>query len=159
MRDDKIYQSLLDEFDLAGFAVGAVERNALLPKLSEMREGDVVLGLGSSGPHSNGFSLIRKVVSKHNLKYTGPCPWDSTTTLGESLLTPTKIYVKPLLLAVNNGIIKGMAHITGGGFIENIPRALPEHLDAIIDATTWPIPKVFKWLANFGNIASGIGVT
>lgn len=141
------------DYDVNGTCVGAVERDEVLPKLSEMKEGDVLLGLASDGVHSNGFSLIRKVLESKGLKYTDPAPWDPSTTVGLSLLTPTRIYVKGILSALRSGSgIKGLAHITGGGLVENVPRALPEYLDASIDVTAWPLPPVFKWLAQAGNV-------
>ncbi|MCO5598169.1 hypothetical protein L7F22_052261 [Adiantum nelumboides] len=138
------------DYDLAGFAVGAVERARLLPKLNEMQEGDVLLGLRSSGLHSNGFSLARKVVGRSGAKLDGPCPWQVTEgekgTLAEVLLTPTKIYVKALtsLLGLESDIdeaawkaLRGLSHITGGGFTDNIPRVLAPGLGARIDVSKW----------------------
>ncbi len=121
------------DYDLAGFAVGAAERGKLLPS-GDVAEGDVILGLASSGVHSNGFSLVRKIVSLSGLAWDAPAPFAEGKTLGEALLTPTRIYVKPLLKAIREtGAIKALAHITGGGFPENIPRVLPKHLAAEID--------------------------
>ncbi|KAF2416131.1 phosphoribosylformylglycinamidine cyclo-ligase [Tothia fuscella] len=143
------------EFDAAGCATGAIRHGALvLPDTKNMYEGDIVLGLASNGPHSNGFSLIRKIVEKKGLEYNQLAPWDNTTTVGESLLTPTKIYVKSCLAIYNAGLVKGMAHITGGGILENVPRMLPDHLAAELDARTWAVPEVFKWLKKAGNVAS-----
>ncbi|KDN37939.1 putative bifunctional purine ade1 [Tilletiaria anomala UBC 951] len=148
------------DYDLAGFAVGAVEREALLPKMSEMKEGDVVLGLRSSGLHSNGYSLVRKVVARAGLRYDGPVPWQASAeeaplpaTLGEALLIPTRIYVKALepLLAAPSGLL-GMSHITGGGFTENIPRVMPEGFGVQLDLSSWQRPGVFPWLQNVGKI-------
>lgn len=102
--------------------------------------------------HSNGFSLIRKVIEKANLTVRDKAPWGNGETVGTSLLTPTRIYVKSLLEAVDQGLIKGMAHITGGGLLENVPRMLPKHLGAELDATTWQVPAVFKWLKSYGSI-------
>jgi len=141
-----------DDYDLAGFAVGAAERTHLLPQPGIL-EGDVLLGLPSSGPHSNGYSLIRKVVELAGLSYSSPCPWDPNTTLGVALLEPTKIYAKSLLPAIRAGLLKGMSHITGGGFIENIPRVLPDGLGCDIDISTWELPPVFRFLMQHGNIA------
>ncbi|KAK3301567.1 phosphoribosylglycinamide synthetase [Chaetomium strumarium] len=137
-----------DDYDAAGAAVGVMKASQRLPRKGVMVDGDVLLGLASSGVHSNGFSLVRKIVRTRGLEYADPCPWDSTTTLGEALLTPTRIYVKPLLaaLAQTGAAIKGMAHITGGGLTENVPRMLPPHLAAEIDVATWEVPPVFKWL-------------
>jgi phosphoribosylformylglycinamidine cyclo-ligase len=144
-----------DDYDLAGFAVGAVERHALLPK-SDMQEGDVIIGLPSSGLHSNGFSLVRKIIADHGLKYSDPAPFRAMSLLGEALLEPTKIYVKPLLATIDTtDAIKGLAHITGGGLTENIPRILPDTLSAHIDLTPVNVQPVFSWLARFGNILPG----
>jgi phosphoribosylaminoimidazole synthetase len=111
-----------DDFDLAGFAVGAVERQSLLPRLQDIEVNDVVIGVPSSGVHSNGFSLIRKLISIKQVKYTDVTPFDRSTTFGDVLLKPTKLYVKSLLPAIKSGKIKALSHITGGGLIENIPR-------------------------------------
>ncbi|KND03672.1 phosphoribosylamine-glycine ligase [Spizellomyces punctatus DAOM BR117] len=149
-----IYQH--GDYDLAGFVVGAVDRNEVLPKFDAISEGDVVLGLPSSGVHSNGFSLVRHVVARANLDYSSPCPFASPEvgqTLGEALLTPTRIYVRQLLPAVRKGLIKAMAHITGGGFPDNIPRALPDTIGVQIDARTWPLLPVFQWVKRTGGIA------
>jgi phosphoribosylamine--glycine ligase / phosphoribosylformylglycinamidine cyclo-ligase len=139
------------DYDLAGFAVGAVERALVLPRL-DIISGDILLGIPSSGLHSNGFSLIRKVISLSGLTYSSRCPWNSQITLGEYLLEPTKIYIKSLLPAAQKGLLKGMANITGGGFLENIPRVLPKGTGCYIDATTWELPAVFKFLMNVGGI-------
>ncbi|KAK4196156.1 phosphoribosylglycinamide synthetase [Triangularia verruculosa] len=140
-----------DDYDAAGAAIGVMKSEQRLPRKDAMTEGDVLIGLASSGVHSNGFSLVRKVVQKRGLDYTDACPWDSSKSLGDALLTPTKIYVKPLLkvLASEPGAtaVKGMAHITGGGLTENVPRMLPKHLSAEIDVAAWELPPVFKWLA------------
>ncbi|KAF9996158.1 hypothetical protein BGZ65_008238, partial [Modicella reniformis] len=140
------------DYDLAGFAVGAVERNKIIPRMDLIKSGDVLLGLTSSGAHSNGYSLIRKIVERSNQELHSPCPWDTTKTLGQSLLTPTRIYVKQLLPVVGKGLIKAMAHITGGGFIDNIPRVLPKELGVEVDASAWPFPDVFKWIMATGNV-------
>jgi len=140
------------DFDLAGFAVGAVERNAILPR-SDLRAGDRVLGLVSSGLHSNGFSLVRKLCSVAKMPYDFPAPFGPSISLGRALLAPTRIYVKPLLKALRGpGGILAMAHITGGGFIDNIPRVLPDGLAARIDLSRIPVPPVFGWLAGVGNL-------
>ncbi|CAE6421366.1 unnamed protein product [Rhizoctonia solani] len=139
------------DYDLAGFAVGVVERHLLLPKPT-IAPGDILLGLPSSGIHSNGFSLVRKIVARAGLSYSSPCPWDSSKTLGASLLTPTKIYIKSLLPAVRASTLKGLAHITGGGFVENIPRVLPRGTAARIDVATYPYPPVFQWLSKKGGV-------
>ncbi|KAK9492418.1 phosphoribosylglycinamide synthetase [Lipomyces doorenjongii] len=141
-----------DDYDAGGTAIGAVERGYTLPDLDSMVAGDVLLGLASDGVHSNGFSLIRKIVEHAGLAYDQDAPWDRSTTVQNSLLIPTRIYVKTLLPAIREHLILGLAHITGGGLIENIPRMLPKHLGASIDATTWDILPVFKWLGNAGNV-------
>lgn len=144
------------DYDVNGTSVGAVERNAVLPKIETMVAGDVLLGLQSNGVHSNGFSLVRKILEVNGLKYTDSCPWSSSkATVGEDLLTPTRIYVKPLLQVLRKfGIsaLKGMAHITGGGLVENVPRALPKKLDAEINGASWTIPPAFHWLGKAGNV-------
>ncbi|KZT05833.1 aminoimidazole ribonucleotide synthetase [Laetiporus sulphureus 93-53] len=139
------------DYDLAGFAVGAVERNLILPQ-SGIAAGDVLLGVPSSGIHSNGFSLVRKIVALSGLSYSSPCPWDEHITLGRALLEPTKIYVRSLLPAAQAGLIKGMSHITGGGFIENVPRVLPKGLGCYIDASSWDLPPVFRFLMKHGGV-------
>ena len=140
------------DYDLAGFAVGAVERDAVLPR--GVAEGDVVLGLASSGLHSNGYSLARKVVEISGLRWDALCPFAANMTLGEAMLTPTRIYVRSCLAAIREaGGVKALAHITGGGFTENIPRVLPEGLAVRIDLTRVPVLPVFKWLARTGGIA------
>jgi phosphoribosylformylglycinamidine cyclo-ligase len=140
------------DFDLAGFSVGAVERGAILPKLGEMIEGDVVIGVASSGVHSNGYSLVRRVVSEVGASYDEPAPFANDKTLGEALLAPTRLYIKSGLAAIRGGGVKGLAHITGGGITENLPRALPEGLDAEIDLSSWVPPGVFGWLAKSAGI-------
>lgn len=141
-------------YDLAGFAVGAVERSAMLPK-TNIEVGDVVIGLPSSGLHSNGYSLVRHVVAHAKLDYQTSCPWAAGKTLGEALLTPTKLYVKPLLQLLRSeagSAVKALAHITGGGLLENIPRVLPEHIGVELDRNSWQMPEVFQWLQKLGNI-------
>jgi len=135
------------DFDLAGFAVGAVERGAVLPKTETMKEGDVVVGVASSGAHSNGFSLVRRVAGASGLSYARPAPFAKDRSLGEALLAPTRLYVKSALAAIRTGHVKGLAHITGGGLTENLPRVLPDGLDAEIDLSAWKLPGVFAWLA------------
>ncbi|KAI6118969.1 phosphoribosylglycinamide synthetase [Pisolithus croceorrhizus] len=139
------------DYDLAGFAVGAVERHLILPR-QDIAPGDVLLGIASSGLHSNGFSLVRKIVSLSGLSYSSPCPWDENISLGKHLLEPTRIYVKQVLPAAKAGVLKGMSHITGGGFIENIPRVLPQALGCYIDASAWPLPPVFRFLMQHGGV-------
>ncbi len=141
------------DFDLAGFVVGAAERDGLLPLKDEMEAGDMLVGIMSSGPHSNGYSLIRKVVELSGLSWQAPAPFDPEKNLAEALLTPTKIYVQSVLPLVREGLIKGIAHITGGGLTENTPRMLPDHLTPKYDMSSWERPAVFKWLQETGNIA------
>ncbi len=141
------------DYDLAGFAVGAAERGELLPA-GDIAEGDVILGLSSSGVHSNGFSLVRKIVEVSGLAWDAPAPFAEGKSLGAALLTPTRIYVKPLLKAIKETkALKALAHITGGGFPENIPRVLPKHLAAEIDLSSFQVPDVFSWLAKTGGVA------
>ncbi|MBT3701377.1 MAG: phosphoribosylformylglycinamidine cyclo-ligase [Alphaproteobacteria bacterium] len=139
------------EYDLAGFSVGAVERGQALTG-ENVQAGDVILGLASSGLHSNGFSLVRQVVDISGIGYDAPAPWDDSTSLGEALLTPTRIYVKSCLDLVKAGKVHAFAHITGGGLLENIPRVLPDGLTAHIDGKSWTIPNLFGWLALRGGI-------
>ena len=140
------------DYDLAGFAVGAVERERVIDG-SRVTAGDVILGLASAGLHSNGFSLVRKIVEVSDLSYGDPAPFEPGRTLGEVLLTPTRIYVKSCLSATRGGEVKALAHITGGGLFENIPRVLPEGLAAEVDARRWPRPPVFAWLSRSGGVA------
>jgi phosphoribosylamine--glycine ligase/phosphoribosylformylglycinamidine cyclo-ligase len=144
--------SLAGDYDLAGFAVGAVERNLILPR-PDIVAGDVLLGVASSGLHSNGFSLVRKVISVAGISYSSPCPWQPDAELGRVLLEPTRIYISQILPVAKRGLLKGMSHITGGGFTENVPRVLPKHLGCYIDAATWEQPPVFRFLMKHGNIA------
>ncbi|RFP87170.1 phosphoribosylformylglycinamidine cyclo-ligase [Rhodobacteraceae bacterium 63075] len=137
------------DFDLAGFAVGAMERGAALP--SGVKEGDVLLGLGSNGVHSNGYSLVRKLVEVSGLGWEADCPW-ATGSLGAALLAPTRLYVKQALAAVRAGGVHALAHITGGGLTENLPRVLPEGLGAQVDLGAWALPEVFRWLAQTGGM-------
>ncbi|MBL4870320.1 MAG: phosphoribosylformylglycinamidine cyclo-ligase [Robiginitomaculum sp.] len=141
-----------DDFDLAGFVVGAAERGKLLPLEDEMVEGDILIGLASSGPHSNGYSLIRKIVGISGLSWDAPAPFAPSKTLAEALLEPTCIYVKTIVPLIASGDIKGLAHITGGGITDNVPRMLPKHLTPKIDFKAWPRPAVFKWLQETGNV-------
>ncbi|XP_053708234.1 trifunctional purine biosynthetic protein adenosine-3 isoform X1 [Synchiropus splendidus] len=141
------------EYDLAGFCVGAVERDAMLPRLADITEGDLLIGLSSSGVHSNGFSLVRKVLERAGLHYSSPAPFGKPgETLGEILLKPTKIYSKVLLPVLRSGAVKAYAHITGGGLLENIPRVLPPQLAVDLDASRWSIPPVFSWLQKEGAL-------
>ena len=144
------------DYDLAGFAVGAAERGTLLPKLDTIKVGDTLLGLGSSGVHSNGYSLVRRIVEHVGLGWDDEAPFAKGTTLGEALLTPTRIYVKSLLAALRapeGAGIKALAHITGGGFIDNIPRVLPEGFGVDLDLSRIAPPPVFGWLAKAGGVA------
>lgn len=141
-----------DDYDLAGFAVGAAERGTLLPR-SNLKAGDVLLGLPSSGLHSNGFSLVRRIVEKSGLTWDHQAPYEGRS-LGEALLEPTRLYVKPLLAALEQGgSIKALAHITGGGFPDNIPRVLPQGLAARLNLGVFTPPPVFGWLHKTGNVA------
>ena len=145
-------------YDPTGSAFGTVEAGRpLLPEKKSMKAGDILLGLASSGCHSNGYSLIRKIVERAGLSYKDPAPWhegggEATISVGESLLTPTRIYVQSLLRVVEKRLVKGMAHITGGGLLENVPRMLPSHLAAELDAATWEVPEVMQWLKRAGNL-------
>ena len=141
------------DYDLAGFAVGAAERGTLLPR-ADIAAGDVILGLASSGVHSNGYSLVRRIVQQAGVSWDAPAPFDPSRTLGAALIEPTRIYVKSCLAAIRETkAIKALAHITGGGFPENIPRVLPKGLGAEIDLARVPVLPVFKWLAGTGNVA------
>ena len=138
------------DFDLAGFAVGAMERGHDLP--AGVVEGDVLLGLASDGVHSNGYSLVRRLVEQSGLNWESDCPF-AEGTLGAALLTPTRLYVRPVLEAVRAGGVHALAHITGGGLTENLPRVLPEGLGATIDLDSWELPGVFGWMAETGGMA------
>lgn len=144
------------EFDAGGAATGAIARGQkVLPDKESMRAGNVLLGLGSNGLHSNGFSLVRKVIEKAGLSFNDKAPWTTDgTTVGRSLLTPTRIYVKPLLPAIQQDLLLGMAHITGGGLEDNVPRMLPKHLAGEMDVTLWKIPEVQRWLKNKASMTS-----
>jgi phosphoribosylformylglycinamidine cyclo-ligase len=137
------------DFDLAGFSVGAMERGGVLPR--DVGPGDVLLGLASDGVHSNGYSLVRVIVEHSGMQWDDPCPWDGGT-LGEVLLTPTRLYVKPALAAARAGLVHALAHITGGGLTENLPRVLPEGLGARINLDAWELPPVFRWLTAHGGM-------
>ncbi|MCR9223681.1 MAG: phosphoribosylformylglycinamidine cyclo-ligase [Hyphomonas sp.] len=139
-------------YDLAGFVVGAVERADILPRMDEMQAGDVLIGIHSSGPHSNGYSLIRKVVERTGLSYEDAAPFSNSETLGRALLRPTRLYSAAALPLIKTGNIKGLAHITGGGLTENTPRMCPDHLSPQIDRKAWVAPPVFDWLRAEGNI-------
>ena len=146
-----LYQ--MGDYDLAGFAVGAVERDAILPR-PDVRAGDVILGLASSGIHSNGYSLVRKIVERTGLRWSAPAPFDPARELGAALLEPTRIYVKSCLAALRaTKAVKALAHITGGGFPDNIPRVLPQGLGVMLDLPRVPVPPIFRWLADVGQVA------
>jgi len=142
------------DYDLAGFAVGAVERDRIINGDS-VREGDVVLGLASSGLHSNAFSLVRRIVEQARLPYDAPAPFVPGRTLAEALLVPTRLYVKSCLAAAAAGGLKALAHITGGGLVENIPRVIPAEVSVELDALTWMLPPVFRWLAETAGLSRG----
>ncbi|MCH8465860.1 MAG: phosphoribosylformylglycinamidine cyclo-ligase, partial [Roseinatronobacter sp.] len=135
--------------DLAGFAVGAMERGHDLP--AGVQAGDILLGLASDGVHSNGYSLVRKIVERAGLAWAAPAPF-AAEPLGAALLAPTRLYVKPALAAIRAGGVHALAHITGGGLTENLPRVLPEGLGADIDLASWALPPVFRWLADEGGL-------
>ncbi|HEX2525074.1 MAG TPA: phosphoribosylformylglycinamidine cyclo-ligase [Geminicoccus sp.] len=138
-------------FDLAGFAVGAVERDRLLPR-PDVAPGDVLLGLASSGVHSNGFSLVRLVLDEAKADLDAPAPFAPGQPLADALLTPTRIYVRSCLAAIGAGGVKALAHITGGGLEENLPRVLPPGMTATLDVASWELPGVFRWLATTGRL-------
>jgi phosphoribosylaminoimidazole synthetase len=140
------------DFDLAGFCVGAVNRGGVLPKLQAQRRGDLLIGLGSSGPHSNGYSLIRRIVELSGLAWDAPAPFADGQCLADALLTPTRIYVESVLPLAKAGVLSGCAHITGGGLIENPPRAIAPGLAARFDWNAWTPPTVFAWLADIGGV-------
>jgi len=138
------------DFDLAGFAVGAMERGTVLP--AGVEAGDVLIGLASNGVHSNGYSLVRRLVEHSGLSWDDPCPFGEGS-LGEALLTPTRLYVRQALAAIRAGGVHALAHITGGGLTENLPRVLPEGMGARIDLDAWACPGVFGWMAGVGGIS------
>ena len=142
-----------DDYDLAGFALGAVERGHALPRLDLQNTGDLIIGLASAGPHSNGYSLIRKVVEASGLGWGDDAPFARDRSLAQALMEPTRIYVKPVLPLMKAGLVKGAAHITGGGLIENPPRCIAPGLSAAFDRDAWPVPPVFQWLGEVGGIA------
>jgi phosphoribosylformylglycinamidine cyclo-ligase len=145
-----VYQGA--DYDLAGFAVGAVGRNEILPR-GDIAIGDIVVGLASSGVHANGFSLVRKIVADAGLSFDRPAPFDASQSLGQTLLTPTQLYVRSCLAAIRaTKAVKALAHITGGGFIENVPRVLPAGLGVVLNLDRIPVLPVFKWLAAAGNV-------
>jgi phosphoribosylformylglycinamidine cyclo-ligase len=145
------------DYDLAGFAVGAVERGEILPR-ADIAIGDVLIGLPSAGVHSNGYSLVRRLAQSESIGWADPAPWAPGTTFGEALLTPTRIYVKSVLAAIeatggaSDGAVKGLSHITGGGLSENLPRVLPDTVAAAVDLSAITVPPVFGWLAKAGRL-------
>ena len=141
------------DYDLAGFSLGAVERGHALPYLDRQAAGDLIIGLASSGPHSNGYSLVRKIVEASGLAWGADAPFAKDRTLAQALMEPTRIYVKPVLPLMKAGLIKGAAHITGGGLIENPPRCIAEGLSAAFDWNAWPLPHVFDWLQRTGGVS------
>ncbi|MEL7042069.1 MAG: phosphoribosylformylglycinamidine cyclo-ligase [Pseudomonadota bacterium] len=141
-------------YDLAGFVLGAVERGAVLPRMTEMIVGDVLVGIASSGPHSNGYSLIRKIAARSGLAYSDAAPFADGQSLGQALLTPTRLYSDLVLPLIRSGLIKGLAHITGGGLTENTPRMCPHHLQPRINRSAWHPPAVFDWLQSVGRVSN-----
>jgi phosphoribosylaminoimidazole synthetase len=141
------------DYDMAGFCVGAVDRDKVLPRLGDQKEGDILIGIGSSGPHSNGYSLIRRIVEHSGLAWDAASPFSDGQTLAEALLEPTRIYIKTVLPHLKLGRVKGLAHITGGGLVENPPRAIAEGLVPRFDWNAWAPPPVFEWLAQTGGVS------
>jgi phosphoribosylaminoimidazole synthetase len=141
------------DYDMAGFCVGAVDRDKVLPRMADQKPGDILIGLGSSGPHSNGYSLVRRIVERSGLAWDAPAPFEEGKTLAQALLAPTRIYVKTVLPHLKAGRIKGLAHITGGGLIENPPRAIAEGLVAKFDWDAWLLSPVFAWLQEVGGVS------
>ncbi|MET0295578.1 MAG: phosphoribosylformylglycinamidine cyclo-ligase, partial [Phenylobacterium sp.] len=141
------------DYDLAGFCLGAVERGAVLPRLDRQKAGDVLVALGSSGPHSNGYSLVRKVIARSGLAWGDLAPFEEGATLAQALLRPTRIYVRSALPHIRLGRLKGAAHITGGGLVENPPRAIAKGLKARFDWDAWALPPVFAWLQQMGGLS------
>ncbi len=141
------------DYDLAGFSLGAVERDRVLPDLAAQKAGDILIGIASSGPHSNGYSMIRKIVDISGLAWNAPAPFAAGLSLAEALLAPTRIYVRSILPLIKGGLIKGGAHITGGGLIENPPRAIADGLVPKIDWSAWALPPVFDWLQKTGGVS------
>lgn len=142
-----------DDYDLAGFSVGAVDRNRVLPRMDDQQAGDLLIGLASSGPHSNGYSLIRKIVERSGLAWDAPAPFAEGQTLAQALMIPTRIYALSLTPLIKAGQIKGLAHITGGGLTENPPRAIAKGLAPRFDWEAWMLPPVFTWLQETGGVA------
>jgi phosphoribosylformylglycinamidine cyclo-ligase len=141
------------DYDMAGFCVGAVDRDKVLPRMGDQKPGDLLIGLASSGPHSNGYSLVRRIVERSGLAWDAPAPFEPGKTLAQALLAPTRIYVKTVLPHLKAGRVEGLAHITGGGLIENPPRAIAEGLVPRFDWNAWALPPVFAWLQEVGGVA------
>jgi phosphoribosylaminoimidazole synthetase len=141
------------DYDMAGFCVGAVDRDKVLPRLGDQKKGDILVGIGSSGPHSNGYSLIRRIVERSGLAWDAPAPFADGKTLAEALLEPTRIYIRTVLPHLKLGRVKGLAHITGGGLVENPPRAIADGLVPRFDWNAWVLPPVFEWLQQAGGVA------
>jgi phosphoribosylformylglycinamidine cyclo-ligase len=141
------------DYDMAGFCVGAVDRDKVIPRMTDQKAGDILVGLGSSGPHSNGYSLVRRIVERSGLAWDAPAPFEEGKTLAQALLAPTRIYVKTVLPHLKAGRIEGLAHITGGGLIENPPRAIAEGLVARFDWNAWVPPPVFAWMQEVGGVS------
>ena len=141
------------DYDMAGFCVGAVDRDKVLPRLGDQKPGDVLIGLASSGPHSNGYSLIRRIVERSGLAWDAPAPFADGKTLAQALLEPTRIYIRSVLPQLKAGRVKGLAHITGGGLIENPPRCIADGLAPRFDWNAWALPPVFAWLQQTGGVS------
>ncbi|PZQ64874.1 MAG: phosphoribosylformylglycinamidine cyclo-ligase [Phenylobacterium zucineum] len=141
------------DYDMAGFCVGAVDRDKVIPRMDDQKPGDILVGLASSGPHSNGYSLIRRIVERSGLAWDAPAPFTDGKTLAQALLEPTRIYIRTVLPHLKAGRIKGLAHITGGGLIENPPRAIADGLVPRFDWNAWALPPVFEWLAQTGGVS------
>jgi len=141
------------DYDMAGFCVGAVDRDKVIPRLGDQKPGDILIGLASTGPHSNGYSLVRRIVERSGLGWEAPAPFETEKTLAQALLAPTRIYVKTVLPHLKARRIEGLAHITGGGLIENPPRAIADGLVANFDWNAWLLPPVFAWLQDVGGVS------
>ena len=141
------------DYDMAGFCVGAVDRDKVLPRLGDQKAGDILIGVGSSGPHSNGYSLVRRIVERSGLSWDAPAPFEAGKTLAQALLAPTRIYIKSVLPHLKACRVKGLAHITGGGLIENPPRAIADGLVARFNWDAWALPPVYAWLQDVGGVA------
>jgi phosphoribosylformylglycinamidine cyclo-ligase len=142
-----------DDYDMAGFCVGAVDRDKVLPRFADQKPGDIMIGIAASGPHSNGYSLIRRIVERSGLAWDAPAPFADGQSLAEALLTPTRIYIKTVLPHLKAGRVKGLAHITGGGLTENPPRAIARGLVPRFDWNAWTLPPVFEWLQQTGGVS------